>query len=248
MDSFNTSNMLVKLLFEFILLIFFLSVDFIYAGIPATEEFFHAQKLDHLAPGGSRGLWTQRYYTYGKHFKGPGHPIFLILGGEGGISPKAGILYPFVADHLAKTFGGYVIEPEHRFYGESQPLKTPRGNEIANYTIVKNTTDHYQEEDPRVKLFTSEQALHDAMVLLDHIRTDLGCSSRKNYVVGATASSPLYCPVIAVGGSYPGFLAAFARILFPDMVDMAYAASARKSPCAMILPLKLIVSYISFLS
>ncbi len=73
--------------------------------------------------------------------------------------------------------------------------------------------------DPRVRLFTPQQALHDAVTLIDHVRFDqLGCSRDR--------FSADHCPVITVGGSYPGFLSAFARVLFPHVVDMAYAASA----------------------
>ncbi|VEU36585.1 unnamed protein product [Pseudo-nitzschia multistriata] len=189
----------------------------VYAGIPVPEEFFESQKIDHLGVTDHDGVWSQRYYSYGKHFDGPGHPIFLILGGEGGISPDAGIVYPFVGDHLAKTFGAYVLQPEHRFYGKSRPIPGPtvhlRSTKHSNHYIDE------EKEDPRVKLFTSEQALHDAMTLLEHVRNDLGCSPSKD-------DPSLYCPVITVGGSYPGFLSAFARILFPEVVDMAYAASA----------------------
>ena len=38
--------------------------------------------------------------------------------------------------------------------------------------------------------------------------------------------TPSYCPVITVGGSYPGFLSAMMRVRYPAVVDMAYAASA----------------------
>ena len=41
--------------------------------------------------------------------------------GEGGISPETGIFYPWVCEVLARHFGGLVLEPEHRFYGESLP-------------------------------------------------------------------------------------------------------------------------------
>ena len=41
--------------------------------------------------------------------------------GEGGISPETGIFYPWVCEVLARQFGGLVLEPEHRFYGESLP-------------------------------------------------------------------------------------------------------------------------------
>lgn len=206
-----------------------LTTNRVVAGIPVPEEFYPLQKVDHFADDESK-LWTQRYYTYGNHFQGPGHPIFLILGGEGGISPEAGIMYPFVADHLAKEFGGFVLQPEHRFYGKSQPLLGSKAATTNNTATDGTTTtrsrnlrkqgQEEEEKDPRVKLFTSEQALHDAMVLLNDVRANLGCS------LNAGTDASTYCPVVTVGGSYPGFLAAFARMLFPDIVDMAYAASA----------------------
>merc|ERR1719223_903602 len=38
--------------------------------------------------------------------------------------------------------------------------------------------------------------------------------------------TPGYCPVLTIGGSYPGFLSAMMRLRYPAVVDMAYAASA----------------------
>ena len=35
-----------------------------------------------------------------------------------------------------------------------------------------------------------------------------------------------YCPVIAIGGSYPGWLSAMMRFRYPAVVDIAYSASA----------------------
>ncbi len=222
--------LLLLLLLSMMLAIFAVSMDQAESGIPVPEEFFPLQNVDHLDSNEKR-LWTQRYYTYGKHFQGPGHPIFLILGGEGEISPKTGIFYPFVADHLAKAFGGFVLQPEHRFYGKSQPLEGLNFKNEETNDNDKNRHGHELAEDPRVKLFTSEQALYDAMVLLESVRSDLGCLPKSNSSVndggggGAVVDSG-YCPVVTVGGSYPGFLAAFARILFPEIVDMAYAGSA----------------------
>lgn len=184
--------------------------DVALCGTPAPEQFFHSQIVDHLDKDGpySGEEYAQRYYTWEKEFRGPGHPIFLIIGGEGHIPPETGLFYPFVTHHLAKSFGAYVLQPEHRFYGKSQPLFHQRNHK-------SNRGYHH---DQRVELFTSEQALHDAMNLLAHVQENLGCSTDR--------SSALYCPVITVGGSYPGFLSALARVMFPRKVDMAYAASA----------------------
>jgi Serine carboxypeptidase S28 len=215
MTSFTISPVLPWLI-PSVVLLGFLNALLVSAGIPRPEQFFDQQLVDHLSntddddPDAPPQYWSQRYYTFDEHFQGPGHPIFLILGGEGAISPQTGIFYPFVANELASRWGATVVEPEHRFYGESQPV---------NIVTQKNFVVKEEKEDPRVKLFTPEQALHDAMTLLNFLRDNLlGCSRDR--------SSPDYCPVITVGGSYPGWLSAMARIMFPDIVDMAYAASA----------------------
>jgi hypothetical protein len=187
---------------------------FSHAGTPAPAHFFENQLVDHLDLNPNNNgpytgkTWAQRFYLYADHFKGPGSPIFVVLGGEGGIEPSRGLFYPFITDTLASAFGAFVLEPEHRFYGTSQPVSA---DEIAQ--ARKNG-----QEDPRVKLLTSEQALYDMARLIDSVRDDLGCSIDR--------FSAQYCPIITVGGSYPGFLSAMARILFPFLVDIAYAASA----------------------
>jgi hypothetical protein len=158
-------------------------------------HYYHHQPVDHFDDK-NKDTFTHRYYTSEKHFGGPGYPIFLVLGGEDELLK---LLYPFVNDHLAKEFKAFVLEPELRFYGESQPIK------------VKKNTD-------LIGLLTSEQAMADALQLLEHIQKELKCSLDR--------SSKHYCPVITVGGSYPGFLSALLRIAFPDKIDMSYAASA----------------------
>lgn len=203
------------------------------SGKAAPAHFYPHQLVDHLSSDvdndNNQGQqWSQRYYEWKDHFQGPGSPIFLILGGEGHISPETGIFYPFISDKLAKDFGAFVVQPEHRFYGFSQPLAQQQSLVDEESVSPKlrnrklNTNEAYStadEEDPRVKLFTSEQALMDAVRLVQHVAQDqLHCSPDK--------SSPEYCPVIAVGGSYPGFLSAMARLRFPNVIDISYAASA----------------------
>ena len=179
----------------------------VYGGTPAPEHFFREQLVDHVNSSSryQGQLWSQRYYIWDKEFQGPGSPIFVILGGEGNVEPETGLFYPFVTHHLAKIFGAYVLEPEHRFYGKSQPVN------ITTATAACH-------EDPRVKLFTPEQALLDAIRLIDVTAASLGCSPDK--------FSKTYCPVVTIGGSYPGWLSAMARVVYPHKVDMAYAASA----------------------
>ena len=164
-------------------------------GIPAEPHFF-----DNLVWHGDAAspTYKQRYYLNDTAFGGPGSPIFMIMGGEGAIPPSTGFFYPWVVDVLAPKFKALVIEPEHRFYGESLPF----GN--ASYG------------NKAMRLLTPQHALDDAVALLVSTRKARGC----------TASGKGYCPVITFGGSYPGWMSAMMRLRYPGVVDGAYAASA----------------------
>ena len=133
---------------------------------------FFTQKVDHLDPHNEK-TWKQRYYAQAKHFQGPGHPVILVVGGED--ANDDGFFYPFVEEHLAGKFGAFVVFPEHRFYGVSQPVDPA----VA-------TTDDLKH------LFTANQAILDMLSIVQSYQQQLGCSTDK--------SSPEYCPVISVGG------------------------------------------------
>lgn len=160
-------------------------------------DFIHQYETTTTTPPAK---WQQRYYQTTQYWKGPGYPVFVIVGGEGPLDD--GFLYPFVTQHLAKLFHAAVLEPEHRFYGKSTPLPATQvtATELVQYLTV-------------------EQAMADAIALTQHvIRNDFQCHQDDK-------SSRHYCPVITVGGSYPGFLAALLRMVYPQYVDMAYASS-----------------------
>jgi len=162
----------------------------------AVEMFYDHQALDHSDPSNKK-TYSQRFYKISKYWKGPGHPILVIMGGEDVLDLP--MLYPWVNQFLAKEFDAFVLSPEHRFYGVSQPVKNPTNEELEQY-------------------LTADNALQDTITLIQHIRESIGCSLDK--------SSKAYCPVITFGGSYPGFLSAMLRFRFPDVIDISYAASA----------------------
>lgn len=176
------------------------------AGVPQNASYFE-QRVNHLSDDDGR-TYRQRYYYNDTFFGGPGSPILVIMGGENEIPPSKGFMYPFVVQLARDVFGAALLQPEHRFYGASQPVSTCEIQKLRRHGKL----------DPRIELLTVEQALLDAMTLIDHVRVDLQCSKDR--------FSPDYCPVITFGGSYPGFLSAMARCRFPQTVDMAYAASA----------------------
>eukprot|EP00434_Breviolum_minutum_P012374 symbB.v1.2.010901.t2/scaffold720.1/size169259/12 len=167
-------------------------------SVPSTPFWFQ-QKVSHFSA--SNATYWQRYYINEDHWAGPGNPIFVIMGGEGGISPETGIFYPWVTDILAKEYRGLVIQPEHRFYGESLPF----GN--ASYLPI----------NMRAAMNTQE-ALADAAELIRDAQKKRRCTEGRG--------TEFYCPVLVLGGSYPGFLAAMMRMRYPAVVDMAYASSA----------------------
>ena len=166
------------------------------AGVPAAPRFF-SNLVDHFDAGSA--TYSQRYYLNDTAFGGPGSPIFMIMGGEGAIPPSTGFFYPWIVDVLAPRFRALVIEPEHRFYGESLPF----GNRSYDESLMH--------------MLTPQQALADAAALLVATRQAHRCTAP------GTAG---YCPVITFGGSYPGWMSAMMRVRYPAVVDGAYAASA----------------------
>jgi len=160
--------------------------------------FYDDQLVDHFG-GNTSTTWSNRYYKSTNYFRGPGHPIFLVVGGEGALDR---MLYPFVTQHLAPRFGAAVIQIEHRFYGPYQPIM---GREATVQELLA--------------LLTPQQAMADMIQLTKHFKDELGCSQYDR-------KSEHYCPVVTVGGSYPGFLSAMFRLAYKDFVDISYASSA----------------------
>jgi lysosomal Pro-X carboxypeptidase len=84
---------------------------------------------------------------------------------------------------------------EHRFFGQSQPF---------------NLTDSYTPTADRLGLLSVEQGMADYAALISSI-----LNTHKAW----------QSPVITFGGSLAGTLAAFMRMKYPGIVDMAWASS-----------------------
>jgi hypothetical protein len=164
-----------------------------------NEELFYVDQLVNHFDDGDTSTWKHRYYKSVEHFGGPGRPIFHVVGGEGALD--FGMLYPFVTRRLAPHFRAAVIQVEHRFYGPYRPI-TGRDATVSEL----------------LELLTPQQAMADNVRLGRAFGKELGCSDDRD--------SSDYCPVITVGGSYPGFLSAMLRVAYPDYADMSYASSA----------------------
>jgi Serine carboxypeptidase S28 len=162
---------------------------------PKTPVYFHGTLIDHHNP--DRGTYSLKYFEQRKHFRGPGNPIFVVLGGE---DPMIDLLYPFIYENLGSLYGAYSMGVEHRFFGDSWPVPY----------------ESHTNQD-LIQLLTPEQFALDIVQLIQHKQSELGCGPR---------GKPDYCPVMVVGGSYPGLMATVLRLNFGDVVDIAYAGSA----------------------
>ena len=180
-------------------IVFFASLPAAATAIAAIPRFFE-QSIDHTL--NTTSTFQQRYYLNDTSWAGPGSPILVIMGGEGAIPPSVGFFYPWVVDVLAPRFGALVLEPEHRFFGASLPFGA------ASW----DSAEH-------LRLLTPQQALLDTVALIQHVQAERGCARRGD-------RDGRYCPVLTIGGSYPGFLSAMMRLVHPHVVDGAHAASA----------------------
>jgi hypothetical protein len=161
-----------------------------------TPLWYKQQTVNHLNHPHDKRTFAQKYFENDSYFGGPGSPIFVVLGGE---DPMTDLIIPFVYINMAQTYKAATIGIEHRYFGDSYPVK------------------HYTNEDLQ-QLLTPRQATEDFVQLIQWYRQSKNCNLDKD--------SLDYCPVITVGGSYPGFLSAMMRLDYPHVVDIAYASSA----------------------
>ena len=124
-------------------------------------------------------------------------PIFVFTGAEGGNVQETAWAYSFMIN-VACRMGGLVALFEHRFFG----LSVPFGG---------NATEALLPQPNRVGLLSIEQALADYAALVTHVRD---------------THDAWDAPVITFGGSLAGTLAAFMRLRYPQLVDIAVASSA----------------------
>jgi hypothetical protein len=66
------------------------------------------------------------------------------------------------------------------------------------------------------QLLTPQQGIADVLRLVIVCLRESDCRAFSPH-----RSSPKYCPLITIGASYPGFLSAILRLVYPDIVDAA---------------------------
>ncbi|KAK9684783.1 hypothetical protein RND81_10G232200 [Saponaria officinalis] len=168
------------------------------------ETRYYSQHLDHFGYGSmSSKYFTQKLvvdYSYGPPNQElvNGSPILVFFGGEAHIESWVGGpgIGPGIVQLAAIHFRALVVYIEHRFYGESVPY---------------GSIDLAMMDTEVRGCFTSAQALADF--------ADVILSLKLNFSITNS-------PVIVMGGSYSGMLAAWFRLKYPHIAIGALASSA----------------------
>lgn len=160
------------------------------------ETKWYTQTVDHFS-WANGDTFEQRYLVNKDHWCGKNCPILFYCGNEGDIEVFTNNTGWMWQN--AESLHAMLIFAEHRYYGKSIPYG-------LDPTLV---TPKYIKQ---LGFLNSEQALADYAKLIYSI---------KNELYEAKLS-----PVIAVGGSYGGMLAAWMRMKYPNAVAGALAGSA----------------------
>ncbi|KAI3384049.1 hypothetical protein SNEBB_004123 [Seison nebaliae] len=157
-------------------------------------------KIDHFSFDGD--AFNMRIIIDTEWWRDGNDPVYFYAGNEGFIElfcENAGFMW-----YLAEKRHAMVIFAEHRYYGKSLPF----GNESFS------SPDH-------TRYLTIEQTLADYAIFLKFTLTDL--LIKRGY---APEIAQMDRKNVVFGGSYGGMLAAWMRMKYPTVVDVAIAASA----------------------
>lgn len=167
---------------------------------PLTTGFppprFFTQKLDHFAE--EPRTWQQAFFVNDSFWKAGG-PVFLCVGGEGPPLTGAAVsssVHCNVAVEHLQEFGALMLALEHRYYG------------CHNASACPYTT----EDAEPLRWLSSRQALADIATLHAHMTSELKLPPSTRWVT--------------FGGSYPGMLASWARLLYPKLIHASISSSA----------------------
>mmetsp|Transcript_98998 Transcript_98998/g.171570 ORF Transcript_98998/g.171570 Transcript_98998/m.171570 type:complete len:504 (-) Transcript_98998:132-1643(-) len=162
----------------------------------SKNEFHFSQRQDHFDDGNEH-RWMQAYYMNDTFWAGNDSDVPIFLY-VGGEGPlsDASVTHNFITDWLPKT-KGLLFSVEHRYYG-----------------CIRNSSScpYDQSTKGHLEFLSSHQALAD-LASFHRFAT-------RKYHLRADAKW------VAIGGSYPGMLAAFVRAVYPQLFHSAVASSA----------------------
>lgn len=193
--------------------------------LSGVEESYIEQKLDHFAshPRNTSKIpytFFQRYF-YSSKFISKGKRdndylrkshqpayVFLCVGGEGPSLDKSVLVDSVHCSgdmlalasilHTDQNADVHVFALEHRYYGESYPKFNDESSPVLNENLV---------------YLSSRQALSDLATFVQRMNEKYSLDDQVKWVT--------------FGGSYPGMLAAWARLKFPHLI---YAAVSNSAP------------------
>jgi hypothetical protein len=189
-----------------------------------VQELYFTQRLDHYDPSNTN-TYRQRYY-YTSRYTMPNAEntvTLLCVGGEGpgfetsvlvdSAHCSGDMLQVASALFTVYHWNVHVYALEHRYYGKSYPTFGDEGTTTRSSPV---TTQN-------LKYLSSRQALED---LAHFVRTISEQQQRQphpeSHSNGSSSSSSRYPnhAWITFGGSYPGYLAALARLKYPHLVGV----------------------------
>jgi hypothetical protein len=171
-------------------------------AVPASGPGFPApryveQPLDHFNASQTR-TWQQAYYVNDTFWDGTG-PVFVCVGGEGPPIDGSAVVSSVHCNNAVEFLPevkGLMFAVEHRYYGCHNASACP-----------------YTPSDPQpLKWLSSRQALADLANFHAHATAAYSLSSANKWV--------------SFGGSYPGMLAGWFRVMYPDLVHASVSSSA----------------------
>lgn len=174
------------------------------APFPANYETrWFTQPRDHFnyfSPLDTNATFEQRFLYDARHWAGPPAPIIFVTCVEAGPAPYYYGEYGWVVDTLAANLSALVVFAEHRGFGLTYPAVAD-GGDLSGWI----------PDAAHAGVLTEAQVLEDDTALATSLRRNL---------------SAWDSPLIAIGGSLAGEMAAWWRIRYPFTVDMALSASA----------------------
>jgi serine protease 16 len=195
-----------------------------------VQELHFVQRLDHFDPLNMR-TYQQRYFVTDRYIVEDARRsvTFLCVGGEGPGFTKH-VLKDSVhctgdmlelAHTLSQSYGisVRVYALEHRYYGKSYPV-------FDDEEVSPVTTQH-------LKYLSSRQALEDLAHFVQSMNVEVdtemdGTMDSDDTSTGSSSSSRSTSTSqwVTFGGSYPGFMAAQARLKYPHLLYAAVSSSA----------------------
>nr|GLL34011.1 lysosomal Pro-X carboxypeptidase-like isoform X2 [Ipomoea trifida] len=158
---------------------------------------YYRQTLDHFNYAPQSYATFSQKYVVNSQYWGGAQSNFPIFAYLGPeVAIDNDVTYAVFLPDIANRFNALLVYIEHRFYGESVPFGT-QADALKNETLRG--------------YFNSAQALADFAEVLLYIKNTYGAQNS---------------PIIVVGGSYGGMLAAWFRLKYPHIALGALASSA----------------------